>query len=285
MSLPHEYYGYDGTPHLHERHNDALYADPDYLANEHDDVLPLHSTIGLGPKGDGFIPKVYKEDDEKGTFILDFVSDKTDELFFRSPNLHAGVLSVKKTSSDKSSVTIFLTRNGVKHSLCSLELPKGDTGSRIYTHNTKKPIKTLKQYVANIDTEELNCYGTTLPEPRVWDVVMSNVQDMDKPTVSYLACGIITSVTRSADNKTIATVVFNTFYKPQGESSEQVQVDFNVTDKKDVRYIKNRENIQHLLNTEKYITINNNVIEVTNFATEQDINNIFKGGRNGSKNN
>ena len=132
MSLPHEYYSHDKYPRLHEKHNDALYADPDYLANEHDDVLPLHSTIGIGPQGRGSIPKVKDASDIKGTFIVQFVDDNTGEVLLESPNLHAGIISAE-TDDLHQHLTLNVKRNDFTHAIAEMDLPEGAPGSRAYT--------------------------------------------------------------------------------------------------------------------------------------------------------
>ena len=61
MSIPHDYD--DGR--LHSRGNSRHYIEPDYIANEADDQLPLLSTVGRGPRGAGLtIGNLVNEDGE-----------------------------------------------------------------------------------------------------------------------------------------------------------------------------------------------------------------------------
>lgn len=215
MSLPHEYYGHDKRPHLHERHNDALYADPDYLANEHDDVLPLHSTIGLGPQGRGSIPIVKEYDDEKGTFAINFIDDNTGETLLETPNLHAGYI-YDDSEETNNELVLKIKRNGVPKTLTRLTLPQGETGSRIYTvsHNKILPLSKDNTYV--LDKNDL-LYNSEqyeeMPEPRVWDICFANIEAY-APDVSpkvkrrYFGSGTIVAVFKKD-----VIILFKTIYR------------------------------------------------------------------------
>lgn len=358
MSLPHEYYGHDNIPHLHEKDNDALYADPDYLANEHDDVLPLHSTIGLGPQGHGIVSEVVKSDDDKGVFIIKTVDDNTGEETYESPNLHSGKLLAEL--NEKTNVfTLYAIRDNTPFNIGSFEVPQGEHGTRIFTSSTLKSLILRKDYTYVFNIKDLLWNGkpvTNQPKPRVWDVVFATVTNPDD-NVSYIASGVIMSATNSR-----ATVFFRTFYptsvrmqsdflqldsiksdyiknrdriedninkindlssEPESDiaypnalsvynellkkapiihagknitftieedgsitisAKDQEQADYYESDPNKIPYIKNREKIQHKLMNKDYILIDEFYnIDVTNFATEQDIKDIFtkKGLNNG----
>ena len=262
--IPHEYMDGCGYPELHECGNSSLQFDP--AACIGGERIPIHSTLGRGPRGFGNIASVTKEDES--TFIIQFNNDETQELLFVSPNLHAGKITVTKNEEDHT-ITLWLTRGESTTELCTVSLPQGDQGSRVIPHNTNMPIHTTPEYIYEFPFDELVWTGE--PEPRIWDVVLSYVVNLEDENKSFFAAGTILAVEEREGTK-YAIVKFHTFCSLD---FEQLQADYEQTDDTKVDYIKNRENIQRKLKIGKYISLDNELIDVTNFATDADILKLF----------
>lgn len=258
MTTPHDYYGPDGYPHLHSKGNSAITADPDWLANEHGDMLPLGSTLGIGPQGDGVIALVKESDDVKGTFILQFLNDKTLETFLESPNLHAGILSAR-TDDSKHTLYIDLMRKGFNKQIAEMVLPEGEQGTRLYLHKTSVPVEIFSDDPEDLEytfnAEDLFYRGTSRTDteeeaPRVNDTVVSCIvwrntkEDGTREDLAYLAVGMVQAVTNDKDEVgepiTNVHVIFRTLYM----MNAQLQSDFAQEDPNEVDFIKHREWIE-----------------------------------------
>lgn len=257
MTLPHDHYGPDGYPHLHSRGNSAITADPDWLANEHGDMLPLGSTVGKGPQGDGVIALVKESDDVKGTFILQFLNDKTMETFLESPNLHAGILSAR-TDDSNHTLYIDLMRKGFNKQIAEITIPQGEEGTRVFVNKNNQPVeieaKSPEDLEYTFDVNDLRHQGQSEIEPRVYDIVLANIcwkpidNNAISPDVSYFAAGIIQGVTRKngkVDNPVEkVNVVFRTLYAV----TTQIQTDYKQLDPNAIDFIKNRQFIETVEN-------------------------------------
>src|SRR5574344_2821521 len=92
LNMPHDWYP-DGPefPYLHNRYGGAAYLEPDYMANHADDQLPLLSTMGRGPQGEGlYVGNIINTDD---TISFALYSTLTNELVWQSPNLAPAEIS------------------------------------------------------------------------------------------------------------------------------------------------------------------------------------------------
>ena len=176
MSIPHDYYdGY--RPDLHSRGNSRHYIEPDYIANECDDQLPLISTVGRGPRGAGLtIGNLVNKD---GEFSFGIYSDLTGEQIMQTPNLSAGAITVSAKPVDPvAGETVAMdvsVKQGGKVSHYTVPIPAGATGSRIFMVSSDLE-EVSKTQVYRVQISDLMIYGynssqwNNMPVPRVNDV-------------------------------------------------------------------------------------------------------------------
>ncbi len=101
MSNAHDYYNHHADhPELHNRGEGMLYHDPDYSANGNDDQLPIISTIGRGPRGEGV---VVESMDGDGVAGFRLVSTLTGETVYTSPNFLSLINSAVNTAISRLS--------------------------------------------------------------------------------------------------------------------------------------------------------------------------------------
>ena len=178
MSIPHDYYEH-GRPDLRSRGNSRHYIEPDYIANEADDQLPLLSTVGRGPRGAGLsIGDLVNED---GEFSFGIYSDLTGEQVMHTPNLSAGRIYVSaKPEVPVAGETVVMdvqVKQGDKSSHYQVPIPAGATGSRIFMASTELE-DGGKGHAYTVQVSDLMVYGSDgtgwkdMPVPRVNDVVV-----------------------------------------------------------------------------------------------------------------
>lgn len=177
MSIPHDYYCHGDRPNLRSRGNSRHYIEPDYIANEADDQLPLLSTVGRGPRGAGLI--IGNLVNEDGKFSFGIYSDLTGELVLQTPNLSAGTISISaKPAEPVAGETVVMDVDiavGDEHRHFSIPIPPGSTGSRIYMVSTELE-DGGKGHAYQVQVSDLMVYGmknqgwTNWPIPRVNDV-------------------------------------------------------------------------------------------------------------------
>lgn len=181
---PHDYYDHNGHPELHNRRGGRPYIEPDFMASECDDQLPIVSTIGRGPRGRGVTFRV--KDQDADTLILEMVDDVTGEAFYTTPNLSAGQISFSQPSEvpddgEPWPLDIHVTR-GNEYKTYSVMLPPGAHGSRVYVLET--PVANMSKYnvfqctVADLVTQGAKQWGNK-PDPRIDDLVVCTHQDED----------------------------------------------------------------------------------------------------------
>ena len=176
MSIPHDYRD-NGFPRLHSRGNSRPYIEPDYIANECDDQLPLLSTVGRGPRGAGITIGNLETSD--GEFSFGIYSDLTGEQVMQTPNLSAGVITVSAKPTDPvSGETVAMdvsVKQGGKVSHYTVPIPAGATGSRIFMVSSELE-EVPKTQVYRVQISDLMFYGynssqwNNMPVPRVNDV-------------------------------------------------------------------------------------------------------------------
>ena len=177
MSIPHDHY--HDRPDLRSRGNSRHYIEPDYVANDCDDQLPLLSTVGRGPRGAGLsIGNLVNED---GEFSFGIYSDLTGELIMQTPNLSAGEIMVTAKPADPvagDTVNMDISvSQGSKVTHYGVKIPSGATGSRIFMVNDELDDED-KGHAYQVPVASLMVYGTDrshwtgMPEPRVNDVVV-----------------------------------------------------------------------------------------------------------------
>ena len=178
MSIPHDYYEH-GRPDLRNRGNSRPYIEPDYIANEADDQLPLLSTVGRGPRGAGLsIGDLVNGD---GEFSFGIYSDLTGEEIMHTPNLSAGRIYVSaKPEAPVAGETVVMdvqVKQGGASSHYQVPIPAGATGSRIFMASTELE-DGGEGYAYSVQVSDLMVYGSDgigwkdMPVPRVNDVVV-----------------------------------------------------------------------------------------------------------------
>lgn len=177
MSIPHDYYCHGDRPDLRSRGNSRHYIEPDYIANEADDQLPLLSTVGRGPRGAGLVIGNFVNED--GEFSFGIYSDLTGELIQQTPNLSAGIISISaKPAEPVAGETVVMDVDvavGDEHRHFSVPIPPGSTGSRIYMVSSELE-DGGKGHAYQVQVSDLMVYGmenqgwSNWPVPRVNDV-------------------------------------------------------------------------------------------------------------------
>ena len=163
MSIPHDYD--DGR--LHSRGNSRHYIEPDYIANEADDQLPLLSTVGRGPRGAGLtIGNLVNED---GEFSFGIYSDLTGEQIMQTPNLSAGTIAVsamptEPVPGETVEMTVSVSQGG-KVSRYVVPIPAGAHGSRFFAVTTELEYGG-KGHAYQVPIDDLMVYGL---KREVWD--------------------------------------------------------------------------------------------------------------------
>ena len=206
MSYPHDYYrhgpegrhGFPERPDLHNRFEGAPYLEPDYIANEADDQLPLLSTMGRGPRGEGlYVGNVVDED---GNVSFALYSTLTNELVWQSPNLAPAQLEFRSADWRNIVPGVHTNLDIIEHlggvtKTHTAYLPAGAVGSRVYLLNREVERSKDDTYEATID--ELSVYGRleyqNKPTPRPNDIVFF---EYTTPTSRGIAFGTIEEVGR-----------------------------------------------------------------------------------------
>ena len=189
MSYPHDYYPPD-RPELRNRGESAHYVEPDYFASHADDQLPILSTMGRGPRGEGlYIDNVVNDD---GTVSFALYSTLTGELAWQSPNLAPPEIGFR--SSDwrdlvpgaHADLDITVKSGGVAKTHTAY-LPAGAVGSRIYLSDTVYDARADKTYVTTI--ADLVIYGSanwpSKPIPRPNDIVVFTLTEDGEIKLSF----------------------------------------------------------------------------------------------------
>lgn len=203
MTYPHDYYGHGphghhDRPDLHNRFEGAPYLEPDYIANEADDQLPLLSTMGRGPRGEGlYVGNVVDED---GNVSFALYSTLTNELVWQSPNLAPAQLEFKSADWRNIVPGVHTNLDIIEHlggvtKTHTAYLPAGAVGSRIYLLNREVERSKDDTYEATVD--ELSVYGRleyqNKPTPRPNDIIFFEYMT---PTSRGFAFGTIEEVGR-----------------------------------------------------------------------------------------
>lgn len=159
-----------GEPH-------RRYIDPDRLAGECDDQLPLVSKVGRGPRGHGVTPRV--RTDHPGEYVVEFVDDVTGEVVLATANLSAGEVTVTVDSPENpvAGDTVMATihvRLGDSTRDYSLPIPPGATGSIFFEVDGVVSPTDDGTYIVAV--ERLTSWGDanrpSRPAPRPNDMVV-----------------------------------------------------------------------------------------------------------------
>lgn len=176
MTIPHEYMDEYGEWNLHSYHNSDLYNDPDWIASDADYQLPLLSTVGRGPKGDGV--KVVRVDDADGSWHLEFVNTSTNESEGRTGDMSCPRLRVTWPEhawqeGEVGHMFLEYVQGGEVLDSYDVPLPPGAHGSRMYLSGDTFQARDDKTYTTT--ASDLIHYGlaqwTGKPYPRPGDIV------------------------------------------------------------------------------------------------------------------
>lgn len=185
---PHDYYApYSDEPKLHNRGAARPYVEPDWQANAAGHQLPVLSTVGRGPRGEGLeIGNVVNEDD---TVSFALYSTLTGELIWQSPNLAPSKIEFLPTdfrnlaAGQPALLDIKVTRGGITETTHAY-LPCGEQGSLIYTLDAIVPWNRSQTYQTTVN--DLIIYGNQhwnnghKPMPKVNDIIVVKLQEEDK---------------------------------------------------------------------------------------------------------
>lgn len=159
-----------GEPH-------RRYIDPDRMAGECDDQLPLISKVGRGPRGHGVTPRV--RTNQPGEYVVEFVDDVTGEVVLSTANLSAGEVSitVDEGHSPVAGETVMATihvRLGDETRDYALPIPPGATGSIFFEVDGE--VAASQDGTYRVDIGRLASWGNlnrpSRPVPRVNDMVV-----------------------------------------------------------------------------------------------------------------
>ena len=185
-----------GEPH-------RRYIDPDRLAGECDDQLPLISKVGRGPRGHGVTPRV--RTDQPGEYVVEFVDDVTGEVVLSTANLSAGEVTVtvdtpeNPVAGDTVMATIHV-RLGDETRDYSLPVPPGATGSIFFEVDGE--VAASQDGTYRVDVGRLASWGNlnrpSRPVPRVNDmVVFSTPTGFAFGTIEAVANGQVVFTSRT----------------------------------------------------------------------------------------
>lgn len=185
MPVPHDYYApWSDEPHLHNRHHSRPYIEPDWQAHAAGHQLPVLSTIGRGPRGDGLLLGNFELTDSY--FSFDIISDVTGEVINHIGPLPTGELEVRQIGEDAVIISNQLDHDEdgdpyVKKVRTTIPLPKAEPGSRIYTKGDS--VERTADDVYYMSASDLVYFDTRrvgdLPDPRTWDFVIFKAYDND----------------------------------------------------------------------------------------------------------
>ncbi len=213
MTYAHDYYHGDSLPHLHNHGESGLYVEPDYWANDCDAQLPLLSTIGKGPQGEGLYVGNVVSTDKEISFAL--YSTDTHELVWQSPNMAAPKISFESADwrdlvpGVHADLDITVERGDTTETT-TVHIPAGQPGSLIYLYPSQMERTADDTYTVPID--DLTIYGKaeypSKPKPRPNDIVFFKYQGENE---YGLALGTIEAVedwTAGADTGVVTKATF-----------------------------------------------------------------------------
>lgn len=192
-----------GIPELHNCCEGAAYLEPDYMASCADAQLPLISTIGRGPMGEGLCVGNVVSKEGETSFAL--YSTLTGELVWQSPNLAPPVISFKETDWRElvpgvhAPLDITVSQGGVTDT-STVWLPAGQVGSRVYLLDLEMERTDDDTYTTTV--EQLTIYGRReydcKPDPRPNDIVYFRYRDAEGSGFAFGTIETVGETTRLA---------------------------------------------------------------------------------------
>lgn len=219
--IPHDYYDDCHHDHHHHHHHDvpylhshdpAHYLDDGIMGQDYDAPLPLLSTVGRGPRGNGIYARTIQNDEHGFRFAV--YNEETHEVIFESPNLGAPYITVDTPDHDPvpgEVVHCYINvRQGGGNYSYDIAIPSGVTGSRIFFVEDKLDhapdntyvVKEEKVYFGGVqkwqfhhsDYELADCpefNDNSKPRVRVNDVIVFKKIENNVPILSF---GIVEAV-------------------------------------------------------------------------------------------
>ena len=206
MPVPHDYYDYDSdVPYLHNRDHARPYVEPDWQAHAAGHQLPVLSTIGRGPQGDGLLVANIVNDGR--SFSFDIISDVTGEPIAKIGPVPSGAVHV---THDEDSITFTTNKLGPNNTIATevtkVDMPKGEAGSIIYLYPDQLERNSSDVYV--LDAEKMVAYNrrglNRRPDMKVDDIVIGQLKDGND---GYLFFGTVVN----ADSQQAIMVAGQTF--------------------------------------------------------------------------
>ena len=206
MPVPHDYYDYDSdVPHLHNRDHARPYVEPDWQAHAAGHQLPVLSTIGRGPQGDGLLVANIVNDGR--SFSFDIISDVTGEPIAKIGPVPSGAVHV---THDEDSITFTTNKLGPNNTIATevtkVDMPRGEAGSIVYLYPDQLERNSSDVYV--LDAEKMVAYNrrglNRRPDMKVDDIVIGQLKDGND---GYLFFGTVVN----ADSQQAIMVAGQTF--------------------------------------------------------------------------
>lgn len=182
MTIPHEYIDGYGEWNLHSYHNSDLYDDPDYMASDADYQLPLLSTVGAGPVGEGV--KAVRVEDADGSWHIEFVSTRTNQSVASTPDMSAPRLDLSWPNhawqeGEHGHLHVSYSQGGTSLGSWDVPLAPGSHGSRMYLSGESFDARDDRTYVTT--ASDLIHYGLPTwsgkPYPRPGDIVAFTLRE------------------------------------------------------------------------------------------------------------
>lgn len=206
MPTPHDYYNEYGEPRMKSKHNSRTYVDEhDLIANDAKSQLPLVSSIGAGPQGQGVYPEIIK--DSEGDFRFVLKSDVTNEVLMESPNLNGGFIYATQPYHDfvsgESTYLDIHVVHGTTVKTYSIEIPPGAVGSRwfVATEDVDWNDTFVYEFIENDLMYDGRTEWSDKPHPRPNDFVLFKAADTNELIFGNVEANEDGKVTVTARNK------------------------------------------------------------------------------------
>lgn len=206
MPTPHDYYNEYGEPRMKSKYNSRTYVDEhDLIANDAKSQLPLVSSIGAGPQGQGVYPEIIK--DSEGDFRFVLKSDVTNEVLMESPNLNGGFIYATQPYHDfvsgESTYLDIHVVHGTTVKTYSIEIPPGAVGSRwfVATEDVDWNDTFVYEFIENDLMYDGRTEWSDKPHPRPNDFVLFKAADTNELIFGNVEANEDGKVTVTARNK------------------------------------------------------------------------------------
>ena len=202
--IPHDFYApWSDEPKLHNRGEGRPYIEPSWQANAAGHQLPVLSTIGRGPKGNGIYVGNYQINDQEYGF--DIYSDRTNEVIAHIGPIPTGQVTFSESQSDNPGdfkFTIFtneLVDGQVQRVPHDVTVPQGERGFSVYTMDGSGAVfvdevaRVPMNQIFKVDPPYIEATDTT---PRVGDCVLwtAVVAGPEVQDYAALCAGLIVAI-------------------------------------------------------------------------------------------